>query len=61
MTLLSLARRSAICPHCHSIDFRVVGVRNSVEEWLSWLLRPCKCGLCGRYFLLFYWQTLALE
>jgi len=47
---------SAQCPNCRSIDFRSVGVRNSIEKAFHWLLQPYRCGLCGRHFFLFRWQ-----
>ena len=40
------------CPYCKSIDFRVVGIRNSLEGAFHWLLQPCRCGLCGHHFFL---------
>jgi len=43
------------------VDFRTVGVRNHVEKLIYWLLRPCRCGLCGKHFFLFRWQTDAAE
>jgi transposase-like protein len=46
------------CPHCKSIDFRSVGIRNPVERALGWLLQPCRCTLCGHHFFLFRWQAL---
>jgi len=45
------------CPHCRSVDFRSVGVRNVVERYLAWLLQPHRCSLCGRHILLFRWQA----
>jgi predicted Zn-ribbon and HTH transcriptional regulator len=54
-------RFSAHCPHCKSIEFRSVGVRNTIEKIVFWILRPCRCGLCGRHFFLFRWQTSAME
>jgi hypothetical protein len=45
------------CPHCKSIDFRNVGVRNAVETALQWLLQPYRCSLCGHHFFLFRWQA----
>jgi len=56
-----MASFSAGCPHCRSVDFRTVGVRNHVEKLIYWLLRPCRCGLCGKHFFLFRWQTDAAE
>lgn len=40
------------CPHCGSIEFRSVGVRNVVEQALLWLLQPYRCSLCGHHFFL---------
>jgi transposase-like protein len=54
MTMLS-----AQCPHCKSLDFRSVGLRNGVERALNWLLAPYRCGLCGRHFFLFRWLAPA--
>ncbi len=48
---------SAQCPYCRSIDFRRVGIRNTMEKMLFWLLQPYRCGLCGRHFFLFRWQA----
>ena len=48
------------CPHCRSVDFRSVGVRNGLERALGWLLQPHRCSLCGRHVLLFRWQAAAL-
>ena len=41
------------CPHCKSIDFRDVGIRNGVEKALRWLVHPYRCSLCGHHFYLF--------
>lgn len=41
------------CPYCRSIEFRGVGVRNSFEQALHWILLPYRCFLCGRHFFLF--------
>jgi transcriptional regulator NrdR family protein len=41
------------CPHCRSIDFRTVGARNLLEQSVLWILRPCRCLLCGRHFFIF--------
>jgi len=46
---------NARCPHCKSIDFRSVGVRNAFEQALRWLLLPHRCGLCGQHFFLLKW------
>jgi hypothetical protein len=43
------------CPHCRSVDFRAVGVRNRIEAALLWLLTPQRCELCGRHFFLSRW------
>lgn len=48
---------SSSCPHCRSVDFRGVGVRNSVEQAMHWLLLPFRCALCGRHFFLFRWMA----
>jgi transposase-like protein len=48
---------SARCPHCRSVEFRSVGVRNSVEQAFRWLLQPYRCSLCGHHLFLFRWQT----
>jgi hypothetical protein len=46
---------SAHCPHCKSIDFRVVGLRNSVEKLISFAFLPFRCGLCGQHFFMIRW------
>lgn len=46
---------SSHCPHCQSLDFRSVGVRNAIESAIHWLFRPYRCGLCGRHFFLLRW------
>ncbi len=43
------------CPHCKSVDFRGVGVRNVVEQALHWILWPYRCTLCGHHFFLLRW------
>ena len=48
---------STRCPHCKSIDFRGVGVRNALESAVHWLLLPYRCDLCGHHFFLFRWQA----
>jgi hypothetical protein len=48
---------SARCPYCKSIQFRSVGVRNSVEQALNWLLQPCRCDFCGHHLFLFRWRV----
>ncbi|MEO8657277.1 MAG: hypothetical protein ABI693_02345 [Bryobacteraceae bacterium] len=48
---------STRCPHCRSIDFRSVGVRNTMEGAINWLLQPYRCSLCGHHFFLFRWQA----
>jgi DNA-directed RNA polymerase subunit RPC12/RpoP len=50
---------STRCPHCRSVDFRGVGLRNSMEKALHFLLSPYRCCLCGRHFFLFKWQAPA--
>ena len=47
------------CPHCKSVDFRSVGMRNGIERAIHWLLRPYRCGLCGHHFFLFRWMIPA--
>ena len=47
---------SAHCPHCKSIDFRMVDTRNVIERAFQWLLQPYRCGLCGQHFFLCRWQ-----
>ena len=46
---------SAQCPHCRSVHFRSVGMRNGMERALNWLVRPFRCELCGHHFFLFRW------
>jgi DNA-directed RNA polymerase subunit RPC12/RpoP len=46
---------STRCPHCRSVDFRGVGVRNALEKAFHWIVFPYRCGLCGRRFFLFRW------
>jgi hypothetical protein len=48
---------SARCPHCRSVDFRGVGVRNVIEGWIHWILLPYRCTLCGRHFFLLRWRA----
>ncbi|HSM76844.1 MAG TPA: hypothetical protein VLT57_04430 [Bryobacteraceae bacterium] len=48
---------SARCPHCRSAEFRGVGLRNTFELALRWLLLPYRCSLCGRHFFLFRWRA----
>ena len=43
------------CPHCRSVDFRGVGVRNAFEGAIYWLLLPFRCSLCGRHFFVLRW------
>ena len=45
------------CPHCKSVDFRAVGVRNSFEKAINWIVQPYRCGLCGHHFFLPRWQA----
>jgi transposase-like protein len=47
----------AHCPYCKSIELRSVGTRNALEKNFSWLIRPFRCGLCGRHFFLFRWRA----
>lgn len=49
------------CPHCRSIEFRTVDVRNGFEKALQWLLQPCRCELCGHHFFLFRWLAVPAE
>jgi hypothetical protein len=37
------------------VDYRSVGVRNTLEAAFHWLLLPFRCGLCGRHFFLLRW------
>lgn len=46
----------ATCPHCSSIEFRDVGVRNALERAIHWLLLPYRCDFCGHHFFLFRWR-----
>src|ERR1700691_940535 len=46
---------STHCPHCRSVDFRGVGVRNVVEQAIHWILWPYRCTLCGHHFFLLRW------
>ena len=48
---------SSRCPHCKSIEFRGVGVRNTIEGAFHWLLHPYRCDFCGHHFFLFCWQA----
>jgi DNA-directed RNA polymerase subunit RPC12/RpoP len=50
---------AARCPHCRSVDLRRVGVRNSLEQAIYWILLPYRCSLCGRHCFLFRWLTPA--
>jgi len=56
---LELPMFSTRCPYCRSVDFRGVGVRNSIEKALLWLFLPYRCSLCGRHFFLFRWVAPA--
>jgi transposase-like protein len=47
------------CPHCKSIEFRSVGVRNAIESAIYWLFQPYRCELCGHHFFLIRWPALA--
>jgi hypothetical protein len=51
------AKIASHCPHCRSVDFRGVGVRNGLENAMQWILSPYRCSLCGRHFFLFRWQA----
>ncbi len=46
---------SSHCPHCKSVDFRGVGVRNALEQAIHWILWPYRCTLCGHHFFLLRW------
>ncbi len=48
---------SASCPHCSSIEFRGVGVRNTLEGAFHFILHPYRCCFCGHHFFLFRWQA----
>ena len=48
---------SDTCPHCRSVEFRGIGVRNTIERAIHWILLPYRCDLCGRHFFLFRWQA----
>jgi len=52
-----LALFSKCCPHCRSIEFRIVGTRNGFEKALQGILQPCRCCLCGHHFFRLRWQT----
>jgi prevent-host-death family protein len=45
------------CSHCGSVEFRGVGVRNTVERAAHWFFLPYRCSLCGRHFFLFRWMA----
>ena len=47
------------CPHCKSIEFRSVGVRNAIESAIYWLFQPYRCERCGHHFFLIRWPALA--
>jgi hypothetical protein len=51
----------ARCPHCRSVDYRSVGVRSALESAVRWVLRPYRCGLCGRHFFLFWWLATPVQ
>jgi hypothetical protein len=57
MTRTIMGLLSKCCPYCRSIDFRSVGIRNSVEAAIFWLLQPLRCSLCGHHFFLLRWQV----
>lgn len=44
------------CPRCASIVYRAVGARNGWERFLSPLLMPFRCDLCGHHFFLAVWR-----
>jgi transposase-like protein len=48
---------SAHCPHCKSVEFRGVGLRNAIESALAWLVSPYRCSLCGKHFFLLRWVS----
>jgi transposase-like protein len=48
---------SPTCPHCKSIEFRGVGIRNATEAFFAKWLYPYRCSLCGRHFFLFRGQA----
>ena len=54
---LLLAVSSPCCPNCKSVEFRGVGVRNQIEQFLHWILWPYRCDLCGRHFFLLRWRA----
>jgi transposase-like protein len=62
-TMKNLVRTlfSTQCPHCRSIDFRDVGVRNATERAFHWLVHPYRCALCGHHFFLFRWRSTVLD
>lgn len=43
---------SPSCPHCKSVVFRGVGIRNSIEGFFYRWLYPYRCSLCGHHFFL---------
>jgi hypothetical protein len=47
----------AQCTHCRSIDFRMVGWRNTFEKAIRWFVLPYRCELCGHHFFLFRWHN----
>jgi transposase-like protein len=47
------------CPHCRSVDFRSVGLRNDLEKLFHWLVLPFRCELCGHHFFLLRWLVPA--
>jgi predicted Zn-ribbon and HTH transcriptional regulator len=49
----------ARCPHCKSVDFRGVGLRNWLERMARFVLAPYRCSLCGRHFFLLRWTAPA--
>jgi hypothetical protein len=57
MLRATFALFSTRCPHCRSVEFRGVGVRNVMESAFYWLFLPYRCCLCGHHFFLFRWQA----
>jgi hypothetical protein len=52
---------SRSCPYCRSIDFRKVGVRNSLEQAVYWLIQPYRCDLCGHHFFHVRWPSATVR
>jgi hypothetical protein len=57
MSVFRIALFSPCCPHCKSVAFWGVGIRNSVEGFVYRWLFPYRCCLCGRHFFLFRGQA----